>query len=537
MNIKTRILLSVILLQVTGFALVLLNHQQRATDGIMAANQQQIATEIYHDMRYLDAIAAAAEPQLPLHTDHPLVVEALSLLQSNILPPDSRLWLFNRLGESLNGQPDEAIISSVRTLLPLPGGKQKTRIIRAADQLLFIQSGRSGLISVMQVPQQGLDNMISNHLQDDLLISAAIALLFIAVTALLLEVLFRPFQQILQQLRLAVARNRNAVEPIMQKVYYPENNEFTTLAETFNTLVDQVSEFTGRLSHSNALLQREQQRVAELNTSLEQRVSDRTRELAEKNTQLQASLQQLQMTQKRLVSMEKNEALGEIVAGLAHEINSPLGISVATISSLLEQLSDPNETPEQALAQSQESLQIVLDNLQRAADMIERFKQVSVDQSSEQRRDFDLNDYLHSILLSLRPWYKYRPIDIRVDCPPQLFISSYPGALTQIITNLTINALTHAFPDPHQSGHIVIRVWQQQDDILLSFRDDGCGMNDDIRQGFFEPFFTTRRDQGGSGLGGYIIRELTEHSLHGSVQINSSPGAGCEVLLNFPRRP
>lgn len=530
MNIKTRILLSVILLQVTGFALVLFNHQQRATDGILAANQQRIADESFHNMRYLDAQAKPADPADFIQT-------ALTLLQPQSSTPDSRLWLFSADGDSLTGQPSTEVINAVNRLLPLPGGNQKTRIDRQADSLLFIQPGRSGLISVLQVPQQNMATLVSHHLDDDMFISAAIALLFIAAMALMLEILFRPFEQVLQRLRYAVARNREAGQPILQKVHYPENNEFTPLAETFNTLVDQVGEFTDRLSHSNALLQQEQQRVAELNTSLEQRVSDRTRELAEKNAELQESLQQLKLSQQRLVSMEKNEALGEIVAGLAHEINSPLGISVAAISNLQEQLPELSCVAAGVQTQIRENLQIAEDNLHRAADMIERFKQVSVDQRSEQRRDVALGDYLHSILLSLRPWYKYRPIDIRVDCPPQLWISSYPGALAQIMTNLMLNALTHAFPDPQQNGHIVIRIWQQQEQVFLSFRDDGQGMDEATRQGFFEPFFTTRRDQGGSGLGGYIIRELTEQSLHGKVQINSTPNTGCEVLLNFPRCP
>ncbi|QQD24766.1 hypothetical protein GJQ55_09955 [Venatoribacter cucullus] len=530
MNIKTRILLSVILLQITGFALVLLNHQQRATDGILAANQQRIADESYQNMRYLDARAETlAGPEL--------IPAALTLLQPQTSPADSRLWLFSAAGDSLTGQPAAGITSTVNSLLPLPGGNQKTRIIRHADSLLFIQPGRSGLISVLQVPKSGMDALVSHNLNDDMFISAAIALLFISAMALMLEILFKPFEQVLQRLRYAVARNRDAGQPILQKVHYPENNEFTPLAETFNTLVDQVGEFTDRLSHSNALLQREQQRVAELNTSLEQRVSDRTRELAEKNTELQESLQQLKLSQQRLVSMEKNEALGEIVAGLAHEINSPLGISVAAINSLQDQLPEFATLPPATLTLTRENLDIAANNLQRAADMIERFKQVSVDQSSEQRRDFDLGDYLHSILLSLRPWYKYRPVDIRVECPPQLFISSYPGAIAQIMTNLMLNALTHAFPDPLQNGHIVIRVWQQQEQVFLSFRDDGQGMDETTRQGFFEPFFTTCRDQGGSGLGGYIIRELTEQSLHGSARVSSTPGAGCEVQLSFPRRP
>src|SRR5690606_4319097 len=130
----------------------------------------------------------------------------------------------------------------------------------------------------------------------------------------------------------------------------------------------------------------------------------------------------------------------------------------------------------------------------------------------------------------------YRPVDVQVECPPRLIISSYPGALAQIITNLMMNALTHAFPDKEQPGHIHIRAWQDDSRVHISFRDDGCGMDEQTRTHFFQPFYTTRRNQGGSGLGGYIIQDLVVHQLRGEAQIASTAGAGCEVSLHFPLR-
>lgn len=650
MNIKNRILLSVIFLQITGFALVLINHQQRASEGVLGANRQRIADDAANTVRYLDAIAGQFErtafglarssehfadshhqhvhqpvelqavllntirptPQISLagvHFSDPdiqgavvrrdgdnlvmrwvqetprfaardmswqllnppdgeravrvtahmydrqqspsgIVVidwpaaDIIRLLQPQVRTPGSELLLYSHDGHALiaSAHADD-IWPLLNPSLALPG-HQSSRSMATADHLYFINPSRTGLISVIKVPHQDLMDAAQTRLSDDLLISIGIALLFISVMALVLEILFRPFEMILQRMRYAVARNRDAGQPVLQTIHYNEKNEFTPLVHTFNTLVEQVGEFTDRLSHSNALLQQEQQRVADLNTTLEERVEERTRELAAKTAEAQESLQELKLTQQRLVSMEKHEALGEIVAGLAHEINTPLGISVTAVSALDEQLrtlekqhrhQPPAITDWQDFRDfARESLQITGQNLQRAADMIERFKQVAVDQSSEQRREFDLCDYLHSILMSLRPYYKYRPVDVQIECRSRMFISSYPGALAQIITNLMMNALTHAFPDKEQPGRIHISAWQENGRVHISFGDNGRGMNEQTRQHFFQPFYTTRRNQGGSGLGGYIIQDLVVHQLHGEASIRSTEGHGCEVLLSFP---
>ena len=655
MNIKNRILLSVIFLQITGFALVLVNHQQRASEGVLGANRQRIADDAAMTVRYLDAVAGQIErtafglarssehfiqthhhqqqlrhrqdlEQLLLRVIRPVpliagsgiwfandrdaygltvlrdgdnialqwhstspatprqdlswqltddsntpalrvtalmyapdntpagsvtadwpLTDVIRLLQPQLSTPGSELLLFSAEGKNLIPSSRADDIWPLINPILAPHTSHQTRDIADSTHLFYISQTRTGLISVIRVPHKDLDDVVQTRLSDDLLISIGIALLFISVMALVLEILFRPFELILQRMRYAVARNRDAGQPLLQTIQYHEKNEFTPLVHTFNTLVEQVGEFTDRLSHSNQLLQQEQQRVAELNTTLEQRVAERTRELAAKNTEVQESLQQLKLTQQRLVSMEKHEALGEIVAGLAHEINTPLGISVTAVSALDEHLrtlerqyrQQPPEWQDwhEFTTLARESLQISSHNLQRAADMIERFKQVTVDQSSEQRREFDLHDYLQSILLSLRPYYKYRPLNIEVDCPPRLYISSYPGSLAQIITNLMMNTLTHAFPDDQQTGQIVIQARQDGADIRLTFRDNGRGMDEQTLQHFFQPFYTTRRNQGGSGLGGYIIQDLVTHQLHGEASVRSQPGEGCEVVLRFPVRP
>ncbi|WP_430459660.1 ATP-binding protein [Thalassolituus sp. LLYu03] len=438
---------------------------------------------------------------------------------------------------------------SADQLQPLSGLSAATLRGRAQSHLFAVRM-TPGLILAVQIPQQDLDAVVAGTLSDGLAIHAGIAVLFLAIMATVLGVLFRPFEQILGRLRTVVRMNRSNDRLHFVPIHYDAQNEFTPIVDTYNTLVGQITDFTDRLSHTNALLQAEQQRVAELNATLESKVEDRTRELEDKNREVVESLQLLKLTQKQLLNLEKHSALGEVVAGLAHEINTPLGITVTAVSALEDQLADlesrfrNNSLNKDAfndyLELAREGTSIAADNLRRAADLIARFKQVAVDQASEQKRDFELCDYVQSILFSLRPSYKYRPLDVNVIASQRIIVSGYPGAVAQIITNLLMNALTHAFPpeqdDPAHRGQIDIVISEDNEQVRLVFRDNGAGMSEDIRSKLFSPFFTTRRAQGGSGLGTSIILDLVTHQLNGSISVTSTPGEGTEFVLRFPPR-
>lgn len=414
-----------------------------------------------------------------------------------------------------------------------------------SDEYLFAARSQTGLVLGVRIPHDDLALAVRQRLADGMTINIGIAVLFVSIMALVLEFLFRPFQQILSRLQSTVDYNREASQPSFRPLQYDAKNEFTPIVQVFNTLVTQVDQFTRRLSETNSQLLTEQQRVEELNATLESKVEERTRELEHKNAEVSESLRKLKLTQQQLVNLEKHAALGEVVAGLAHEINTPLGISVTAVSALEDQLKDiarqfragqlTKTSFDDFIQFSEEGVQITADNLRRAADLVTRFKQVAVDQSSEQRRDFELGDYLQSIVVSLRPNYKYRPIDVSVECPKRIFISSYPGAVAQIFTNLMMNSLTHAFDDNHpQRGQIRIEVQQQDQQVEVVFSDNGRGMNEDTLEQLFDPFFTTKRNQGGSGIGAYIIQDLVSHQLHGSLQVNSTPGQGTRFVIRFP---
>lgn len=282
-----------------------------------------------------------------------------------------------------------------------------------------------------------------------------------------------------------------------------------------------------------------------LNDELEQRVEDRTRALKLSNRELKFALGQLQQTQRQLVDSEKMAALGSLVAGIAHEINTPLGIGVTAASHLedetrrLQRLGAEGALRKSDLESYQkdalDSTHLILSNLKRASQLVRGFKQVAVDQTSEEPREIHLKSYLEEILLSLHPTLKKTAHQVEIQCPEDLVLYTYPGAISQIVVNLVMNSLIHAF-DGIANGHITLHCEGYDDEWLLLYRDDGVGMSDDIRQRIFDPFFTTKRGQGGSGLGLHIVYNLITQLLKGSLDCISTPGQGVEFQIQLPKR-
>jgi signal transduction histidine kinase len=280
-----------------------------------------------------------------------------------------------------------------------------------------------------------------------------------------------------------------------------------------------------------------------LNHELESRVEQRTQALDQSNRELHESLHELRAAQEQLVHAEKMAALGGLVAGVAHEINTPLGIGV-TAASYLEQetkrlgveLEEKRLTAESLHRFGQsalESCQLILRNLMRADKLVKSFKQVAVDQSSEQRRRIDLLAYLQEIMSSLHPSLKRTQHVVGIQVPEGVTLETYPGALYQIIVNFVLNSLMHGFAG-RNDGHITISAQRTGEQVVLRYRDDGVGMPDEVRKKIFEPFFTTRRGEGGSGLGMHIVWNLATQLLKGTIVVESAPGAGTAFELRFP---
>ena len=268
--------------------------------------------------------------------------------------------------------------------------------------------------------------------------------------------------------------------------------------------------------------------------------------LEKANEELKVSLENLERARDHLVQSEKMAALGELVAGVAHEINTPVGVGVTAASFLdaktkeFRKLYDSGELKrselENFLQTVDEVANSILINMERAAELISSFKQVAVDQSSENKRQFNLKEYIGEILLSLRPRYKKTGHEINVDCPDDIVIHSFPGAFSQILSNLIMNSLLHGFQDI-QNGNITVQIQRKADDIEMVYQDNGKGMTPEQKEKIFDPFYTTMRGKGGTGLGMSIVFNLVTQTLQGSIACDSSPGNGTAFIMTFPEAP
>ena len=290
-------------------------------------------------------------------------------------------------------------------------------------------------------------------------------------------------------------------------------------------------------------LMEQEEALQRANVELEHRVEGRTLDLRQANDHLRRTLDDLRQAQKQLVESEKMAALGVLVAGVAHEINTPLGIGVTASShlqgetrrlrELLESGAMKRSDLDSYLGVATESSELILRNLRRADHLVKSFKQVAVDQSTEERRRVDLAAYLDEILTSLQPRLRKTRHRVEIDCASSIQIDTFPGALYQVITNLVMNSLAHGFED-REAGLIRIAVRVDGGDVCIAYSDDGRGMNDEVRRRIFEPFFTTKRGQGGSGLGMHILFNLVTRLLAGTVKCDSAPGQGVRFEIRFP---
>ncbi|MEO5377713.1 MAG: ATP-binding protein [Magnetococcus sp. DMHC-6] len=284
--------------------------------------------------------------------------------------------------------------------------------------------------------------------------------------------------------------------------------------------------------------QRHDDSLLKLNANLEFMISERTNELRN-------SLVNLKKMQQNLVQSETMAALGGVVAGVAHEINTPLGNAFTATTYLEEEKHKIIQTfqngqmrksdLEHFFTTASESIQMILANLSRAAQLVRSFKMVAVDQTSNAWRTLHLKTYLEDILITIRPKIKRTQHVISYECPDELEIYSHPGALSQIIVNLIDNSLLHGFANTN-SGHIWITATLETNHLHLTYKDDGQGMNEETAKKIFEPFFTTKRGSGGSGLGMHIVFNLVSQTLGGEIRCVTYPDQGTLFQIQFPIR-
>ncbi len=247
--------------------------------------------------------------------------------------------------------------------------------------------------------------------------------------------------------------------------------------------------------------------------------------------------------QQQVFETEKVNSLGRMVASIAHDVNTPIGISVTATSFLQDEIEIlankfasgelDEEDFESFLTSSRSSMTILTRNLASAADLIRSFKQVSVDQMSEQAREVLISEYFKEVIHSMLPKTKRAKVTVDLECIEDRSCFIYPGFLSQVITNLISNSIIHGFADQN-TGSITLLVSVQNDEISIQYRDNGVGISDDILPKVMDPFFTTKRDEGGSGLGLSIIHNIVTQKLNGHIKLTSGLGKGLTVEISFP---
>jgi len=369
-------------------------------------------------------------------------------------------------------------------------------------------------------------------------------LIFVAVLLLLLGLIF--------SFLLALSIDRKINQPIatiietIQKISQDKDYhsridklpliELDILARNINILLSRTEKLICKKdsTHQQALLQ---------NSTLTEKVQARTDALKESNQELLSTLEKLHQFQGQLVETEKMASLGDMVAGIAHEINTPIGLGVTASTLMSDRLSEIKQAFEDKslkssqlkrfLTQGEENIGIIYRNLDRAAKLISSFKKVAVDQSNADTREFNVKELLEEVFLTLKAKLNQEHVVLSLDCPEVLIVESKPGPINQILINLILNSIIHGFENKTE-GMISISVICLSDQLHINYKDDGIGIDENIKAKVFEPFTTTKRGSGGSGLGMHLVYNLVTQALNGHIDFESNIGEGTTFNVTFP---
>ena len=358
-----------------------------------------------------------------------------------------------------------------------------------------------------------------------------------------------------------------------------EHNELKVMEHSFNRLIDKVVHYREELEHAQKELIISNEKLDHHNIQLEQDVARKTsnlsqammdlqqqkyelekqkivltdevdlrrsteQELLTKQTELERYVDELSLAQERLLGSEKMAALGGLVAGITHDINTPIGIGVTAISFLQERLNqleaayaEKTLSPkalESFINDAKQSTSLLTTNLSRASELIASFKQIAVDQASEAVRTINFKDYVNEVIRSLHPQLKKTTHSIELSCSNDLILNLPAGAISQIFTNLIMNSLIHGF-EGKNNGLINIKITSDDTNLTINYSDNGNGVTNTQLDKLFDPFFTTKLNQGGSGLGTHIVLNLVKQTLNGSIEASSEIGNGLRYQIKFPK--
>lgn len=311
----------------------------------------------------------------------------------------------------------------------------------------------------------------------------------------------------------------------MRKNYYRELMENQSQLEIKNTQLEK--EIAQRVEAEKEL--------KHLNDELEQRVEKRTEEL-------KISMQELKQTQEYLLQTERLVALGSLVAGISHEVNTPLGICI-TSSTYLRRILDDLELRyekgqlkktifEEMNREMKDITDVLQNNLNRSVELLNNFRMIASDQSHYEYRTFHICSYIKKVISSLGPELKSKKTKVHFRYDSDFEINGYPGVFSQIITNLVMNSLQHGFKN---HGRIDLIFKEEEEGYTILYSDDGVGMNEQVKRRIFDPFFTTQMGTG-SGLGMYIVHNLVVNQLSGNIEVKSTEDEGTCFRIHFPKK-
>ncbi|WP_299082744.1 ATP-binding protein [uncultured Paraglaciecola sp.] len=357
-----------------------------------------------------------------------------------------------------------------------------------------------------------------------------------------------------------------------------EDNELKVLETSYNQLIDEMIEYQSKLAGTQNELREANLKLDDQNISLEEEVAKKTAtlsrimldleqqkdallvnqrelrqenenrqfiedELRKRNSELANSMETIQMARDQLVESERMASLGGLVAGIAHDVNTPLGVSVTATSFLHDRVQklqsaydDKNltgSTMTAFLSDAQQTITLLTNNLNRASELISSFKQVAVDQASEAEREINVSEYLSEVIQSLAPNFKQTQHTIDIHCPDDLEIKCAPGVLAQILTNMVMNSLVHGF-EKKPKGAINVNISKHEDSLIIEYSDNGRGLDQGSLLRHFDAFYTTRRGKGGSGLGTHIMYNLVTQTLGGEIEATSQLGKGLQYKITIP---
>jgi signal transduction histidine kinase len=387
----------------------------------------------------------------------------------------------------------------------------KTAIDDNQAAMIAVINKLSAQMTLRELQAQGsFDHTLANIYQNVALVAVIFLTLIVVIGALIARSIILPLKEIMAAMHAVVSEKYD--QPIQGTQARDEIGEMARAVAVFR---------------ENAIAKRKAE--DELRAS---------KDRAEK------ALEDLREAQQNLIAAEKLAALGGLVAGVAHEVNNPIGISLTVASSFARRCDEfakevgsgplRRSRLDEFLEGGRDAANQLVTNLQRAGELVQSFKQVAVDRSHADRRPFDLRESTDQIVASLRPVLKKSQITLSVDVPPGINMDSYPGSYGQVLTNLVLNSVVHAFPDG-RAGSVLVEARQVRDDVDIFVSDDGVGMSEEIQRRAFDPFFTTRRGEGGTGLGLHIIFNLVTQQLGGRLAFESRLGWGTRFRITLPR--